>query len=73
MEQDYKIRSNGECVWMEIPEDEKWNIDVNLANRNLQDVVAEEPAVMDLIEAFGCDIVVDTNHEYYPFSNQNVD
>lgn len=68
MEQDYKIRSNGECVWMEIPEDEKWDIDVNMACRGLENVIAEEPAVMDLIEAFGCDIVVDTNHEFFPFN-----
>jgi hypothetical protein len=53
---------------MEIPEDEKWDIDVNMACRGLENVIAEEPEVMDLIEAFGCDIVVDTNHEFFPFN-----
>ena len=74
MTKGYPILMNEYTVWLDMKDDgENWDIDVFLAHDDLKDLVQREPSVKDLIEAFDCDIVVDTNHEYYPFSNQNVD
>lgn len=66
MQEVYKIKDNGLVVWLDIPEGEEWDFDVSMARRQLEDVIYYTPEVADLIYLLQLDMVVETNHEYWP-------
>lgn len=66
MQEVYKIKDNGLVVWLEIPEGEAWDFDVAMARRQLEDVIYYTPEVADLIYLLQLDMVVETNHGYWP-------
>lgn len=66
MQEVYKIKDNGLVVWLDIPEGEEWDFDVSMASRQLEDVIYRTPEVADLIYLLQLDMVVETNHEYWP-------
>ena len=67
MQDVYKIKDNGLVVWLEIPEEDEWDSDVYKASRQLEDVIYYTPEVADLIYLLQLDMVVETNHEYWPY------
>jgi hypothetical protein len=67
MQEVYKIKDNGLVVWLEIPEEEEWDSDVYKASRQLENVIYYTPEVADLIYLLQLDMVVETNHEYWPY------
>ena len=67
MQEVYKIKDNGLVVWLDIPEGEDWDFDVVMARRQLEDVLYRSPEVADLIYLLQLDMVVETNHEYWPY------
>lgn len=67
MQEVYKIKDNGLVVWLDIPEGEEWDFDVCMARRQLEDVIYRSPEVADLIYLLQLDMVVETNHEYFPY------
>lgn len=66
MQEVYKIKDNGLVVWLDIPEGEAWDFDVAMASRQLEDVIYYTPEVADLIYLLQLDMVVETNHGYWP-------
>lgn len=66
MQEVYKIKDNGLVVWLDIPEGEAWDFDVVMARRQLEDVLYRSPEVADLIYLLELDMVVETNHGYWP-------
>ncbi len=66
MQEVYKIKDNGLVVWLDIPEGEEWDSDVYMASRQLEDVIYYTPEVADLIYLLQLDMVVETNHAYWP-------
>lgn len=66
MQEVYKIKDNGLVVWLDIPEEDEWDIDVAMASWQLEDVIYYTPEVADLIYLLQLDMVVETNHEYWP-------
>jgi len=66
MQEVYKIKDNGLVVWLDIPEGEAWDFDVAMARRQLEDVIYYTPEVADLIYLLQLDMVVETNHGYWP-------
>ena len=67
MQEVYKIKDNGLVVWLEIPEEVEWDSDVYMARRQLENVIYYTPEVADLIYLLQLDMVVETNHEYFPY------
>lgn len=67
MQEVYKIKDNGQVVWLEIPEEDEWDSDVYMASRQLEDVIYYTPEVADLIYLLQLDMVVETNHAYWPY------
>lgn len=67
MQEVYKIKDNGMVVWLDIPEGEDWDFDVVMARRQLEDVLYRSPEVADLIYLLQLDMVVETNHGYWPY------
>ena len=67
MQEVYKIKDNGLVVWLDIPEGEAWDFDVAMARRQLENVIYYTPEVADLIYLLQLDMVVETNHEYWPY------
>lgn len=67
MQEVYKIKDNGLVVWLEIPEEVEWDSDVYRASRQLENVIYYTPEVADLIYLLQLDMVVETNHEYWPY------
>ena len=67
MQEVYKIKDNGLVVWLEIPEEVEWDSDVYMASRQLEDVIYYTPEVADLIYLLQLDMVVETNHEFWPY------
>ena len=67
MQEVYKIKDNGLVVWLEIPEEVEWDSDVYKASRQLEDVIYYTPEVADLIYLLQLDMVVETNHEFWPY------
>lgn len=67
MQEVYKIKDNGLVVWLDIPEEDEWDIDVYMASWQLEDVIYYTPEVADLIYLLQLDMVVETNHEYWPY------
>ena len=68
MQEVYKIKDNGLVVWLDIPEGEDWDFDVSMASRQLENVIYYTPEVADLIYLLQLDMVVETNHEYWPYA-----
>ncbi|GEM_PF-2733505 len=67
MKEVYEIIDNGEVIWLDKPEEEGWDIDVFMARRQLEDVLYRSPEVANLIYLLELDMVVETNHEYFPY------
>ena len=67
MKEVYEIIDNGEVIWLDIPEEEEWDSDVFMARRQLEDVLYRSPEVANLIYLLELDMVVETNHEYFPY------
>jgi len=67
MQEVYKIKDNGLVVWLDIPEEVEWDSDVYRASRQLENVIYYTPEVADLIYLLQLDMVVETNHEYWPY------
>ena len=67
MQEVYKIKDNGLVVWLEIPEEVEWDSDVYMASRQLENVIYYTPEVADLIYLLQLDMVVETNHEFWPY------
>ena len=67
MQEVYKIKDNGLVVWLEIPEEVEWDSDVYRTSRQLENVIYYTPEVADLIYLLQLDMVVETNHEYWPY------
>ena len=68
MQEVYKIKDNGLVVWLDIPEGEAWDVDVAMARRQLENVIYYTPEVADLIYLLQLDMVVETNHGYWPYA-----
>lgn len=68
MQEVYKIKDNGLVVWLEIPEEVEWDSDVYRASRQLENVIYYTPEVADLIYLLQLDMVVETNHGYWPYA-----
>lgn len=68
MQEVYKIKDNGLVVWLEIPEGEAWDFDVSMARRQLENVIYYTPEVADLIYLLQLDMVVETNHGFWPYA-----
>lgn len=66
MQEVYNIKDNGLVVWLDIPEGEDWDFDVAMARRQLENVIYYTPEVADLIYLLQLDMVVETNHGYWP-------
>ena len=73
MKKEYQILTNEDKVWLDIPYEqppkEWWDIDVHMVSSELDHMVQGDSRVKDLIEEFQCNLVVETNEEYWPFSN----
>lgn len=71
MEKEYPILTNRESVWLDIPDDApievRWDIDIYTASLDLRRAMWKVPFVKHLIEQFNCNLVVETNMEYFPF------
>ena len=68
MQEVYEIIDNGLVVWLDIPEEDEWDSDVYMASRQLENVIYYTPEVADLIYLLQLDMVVETNHGYWPYA-----
>ena len=71
MKKEYPLLVNKDSVWLDIPDnkpiEEVWDIDTYIATEEMEDIIRENHVVKNLIEQLGCNLVVETNMEYYPF------
>lgn len=70
MEKYYPVLTNEQSIWLDIPDDEIWDIDISIAMMNFEYLILEEPAVRNMIKDLKFDLVVETNVEYYPYSKK---
>ena len=57
--ENYAILSNEECIWLDLPDDYEFDVDVCLSTIYLQRMVSENPAIEELINEFDCDIIIE--------------
>lgn len=57
--ENYPILSNEECIWLDLPDDYEFDVDVCLSSIYLQRMVSENPAIEELIKKFDCDIIIE--------------
>lgn len=57
--ENYPILSNEECIWLDLPDDYEFDVDVCLSTIYLQRMVSENPAIEELIREFDCDIIIE--------------
>ena len=57
--ENYPILSNEECIWLDLPDDYEFDVDVCLSSIYLQRMVSENPAIEELIKEFDCDIIIE--------------
>lgn len=71
MKKEYPLLVNEDSVWLVVPDntpiEEVWDIDTYIATEELKDIIREKNVVKSLIEQLECNLVVETNMEYYPF------
>ena len=70
MEKYYPVLTNEQSIWLDIPDDEIWDIDISIAMMNFEYLILEEPAVRNMIKDLQFDLVVETNVGYYPYSKK---
>lgn len=68
MIKDYPILTNEDSVWLDVPEDQDWDIDVFMAEWRLKEMVYYNPIIMYVIELFDCELEVETNLVLQPFN-----
>ena len=61
--ENYPILSNEECIWLDLPDDYEFDVDVCLSSIYLQRMVSENPAIEELIKEFDCDIIIEWLHK----------
>ena len=70
MEKFYPVLTNEQSIWLDIPDDEIWDIDISIAMMNLEYLILEESSIRNMIKDLQFDLVVETNVEYYPYSQK---
>ena len=57
--ENYPILSNEDSVWLDLPDDYVFDVDVCISSIYLERMVAENPNIEDLIKDLDCDLVIE--------------
>ena len=69
MEKELHLSSNEDNVWLNEPDEVYKDMDVVLEATKLKNISKDSPVVNELIKKLDCNLIVDSNSEYWPFSN----
>lgn len=69
MEKEFKLSTNEDDVWLNEPDKVFKDMDVVVDSIKLKEISNEFPITKVIIEKMDCNLIVDSNSEYWPFSN----